>query len=219
MPHLEQEGGGGATDFRLLINDLWHRILVAGGGGGSDNGGGTFSQSDDGSGGSGGGKEAQGFWINGEYNGNYIATQKSGFTFGNGESSQQYGSLGNGVKSPSGATDRPGAGGGWYGGFAGHHGNGGAGGGSSFAFTSNAEIPQGKISSRNSYYQNEKSNKYAFNPNTDKQYLLQDVIFAQGIWSGNGKAIITYYQNALTCSRLLSTKYSLFFLYFFVFEK
>ena len=187
-------GGGGATDFRLHEDDFWHRILVAGGGGGSDNvvDDPKYKKEDDGSGGAGGGKEAQGFWIDGNYNGNKIATQISGFTFGNGESSQQNGSLGDGFKQGLGYSDRPGAGGGWFGGFAGHHGNGGSGGGSSFAFTEDATIPNNPITSYSSYYDKGTTKNYAFNKDEHKQYFLHDVIFAQGIWSGNGKAIIIY---------------------------
>ena len=207
-------GGGGATDFRLIENDLWHRILVAGGGGGSDNPQGTFNDKDDGSGGAGGGKEAQGFWINGEYNGDYIAGQTSGFTFGNGESSMEIGSSSpHGVASGSGSSDRPGAGGGWFGGYAGHYGNGGSGGGSSFAFTSDAQIPDGSITSYDSYYENDESHAYAFDKSKDRQYLLQNPIIIQGIWSGNGKAIIIYHPIECSYSQHFSTRCSLFLLF------
>ena len=49
--------GGGATDFRLFVNSLFARILVAGGGGGSDdyyNPNSGYGGADDDSGGSGG---------------------------------------------------------------------------------------------------------------------------------------------------------------------
>ena len=183
--------GGGAT-----------RIIVAGGGGGSDN---CFkweySADDDGSGGAGGGLKAQGFWIAGVYHNESIATQTSGFTFGNGESARTNGSLhDSGFKDPIGANDRAGAGGGWYGGFSSHHGNGGAGGGSSFALSKNAEIPSDLIESRNSLYDEPKSEYYAFTKNS--QYLIRNPIFFQGIWAGNGKAIITLI--SITCTHSIS---------------
>ena len=113
--------GGGATDFRIKENDLWHRILVAGGGGGSDNlvsSQEKYVEHDDGTGGVGGGLEAQGFWIKGVYQDGYIATQHSGFTFGNGESASATKSQNpNGIQSGQLAMDRSGAGGGWFGGF------------------------------------------------------------------------------------------------------
>ena len=169
-------GGGGATDIRLLEDDLWHRIMVAGGGGGNDNPTGTFRKSDDGSGGAGGGEIAQGFWIEGEYIGDRVATQTTGFTFGNGESAQE-----NGSKNPKGmqsanAHDRSGAGGGWFGGFASHNGNGGSGGGSSFVFTSNSEIPEGNITEHNSNYDYIYEKPYAFQKETDYKYFISNPI-------------------------------------------
>lgn len=113
-------GGGGASDVRLRINDLNHRIVVAGGGGGADNatsegaGGG-----DDGSGGDGGGLVAQGFWINGGYYSQYGGAQTSGYALGIGQSATV-------------ATDTGGAGGGYFGGLVSNNSNGGAGGGSSY---------------------------------------------------------------------------------------
>ena len=205
-------GGGGATDFRLLENDLWHRVLVAGGGGGADNPGGKFTGSDDGSGGAGGGKEAQGFWIDGIYQGNKIATQTNGFTFGNGESSQKDGSKGDGVKNAEGADDKPGAGGGWFGGYAGHHGNGGSGGGSSFAFTEDATIPENPITSHSSYYDEPESHNYAFNQKDHIHYFFTKVHFYQGIWNGNGKAIIIYHQFYITC-KMKMHNFAIFFLF------
>ena len=184
-------GGGGATDFRINEDDFWHRILVAGGGGGSDNvvAATEYKNADDGSGGAGGGKEAQGFWIDGNYNGSKIATQISGFTFGNGESSQQNGSLGDGFKQGLGYSDRPGAGGGWFGGFAGHHGNGGSGGGSSFAFTSGIDYPKELIEAKNENGTLIEKSYYLFRD--QPEYYLTSVTFSTGIWSGNGHAKIT----------------------------
>ena len=186
--------GGGATDVRLLINDVWHRILVAGGGGGTDNTAGDFRSDDDGSGGAGGGLSAQGFWVDGNYNKNYIANQISGFTFGNGESAQEDKSANkNGVQNADGNDDRAGAGGGWFGGFASHNGNGGAGGGSSFAFTEDATIPEGNIPYHDTYYKFKEEQPYAFDKSNNAQYLVRNAELIQGIWDGNGKAIIIYF--------------------------
>ena len=195
--------GGGATDFRLLENDLWHRILVAGGGGGSDNLAGDFRGRDDGSGGAGGGKTAQGFWVNGVYNNKYIANQTMGFSFGYGESATEYGSKNNnGFPDVGGADDRAGSGSGWFGGFASHNGNAGAGGGSSFAFTADAEIIDGDISAYDSSYNFIKKQPYAFDKIIHSKYIVSNAKFLQGIWDGNGKAIITYFplnNNKMRC--------------------
>lgn len=93
------QGGGGATDIRIGVDDLYSRVIVAGGGAGSEYydlsihnyGGGITS---------------------GDYNANaYKATQ---------ESAGPGGSFGQGASSPTAGYNYnygpPGAGGGWYGG-------------------------------------------------------------------------------------------------------
>ena len=190
-----QEGyaGGGATDFRAEVNDLFHRILVAGGGGGADNNFGPYESLDDGSGGAGGGLIAQGFWKDGQYVNTYIATQLSGFSFGNGEAAFVKGSHHkNGVKVPEipiYGTDIAGAGGGWFGGFSGQDANSGGGGGSSFALTKDAVFPKGVIDVYNEFYELETSGRYAFQ---HKEYIIEKPIFVRGIWSGSGMARITH---------------------------
>ena len=194
--------GGGATDIRLEKDDFWHRIMVAGGGGGADNEPGTFRGSDDGTAGAGGGLIAQGYWSGSNYYSSLCANQTFGFTFGNGEDAQQNGSKNpNGIFPGFGAQDRPGAGGGWYGGFTGQNGDGGSGGGSSFAFTEDAIIPEGKIESRDGNYENPEEHEYAFSKNLHKRYLVTDPIFFQGIWAGNGKAVITYINEKSSCTK------------------
>jgi hypothetical protein len=195
--------GGGATDLRLEKNDVFHRVIVAGAGGGCDNTVGYFQGDDDGSGGAGGKEEAQGFWINGIYNSSYLATQKSGFSFAQGEAPRQLGSNSpNGKKDYSGSYDRAGAGGGWYGGFASHHGNGGAGGGSSFILTSSSNVPTESIDVYDEFYKYQTTDKYAF---TNKQYGFTSPKHQAGVWAGNGYAIITILASDLltkTCYRL-----------------
>ena len=182
--------GGGATDVRFEVNDVFHRVIVAGGGGGSDNFPGTIEGDDDGSGGAGGGLIAQGFYINGVLNSEYVATQANGFSFGSGESAQQYGSKNvNGVRSGVGCSDRAGSGGGWFGGFASHDGNGGAGGGSSFILTSTALIPETEIEARDSFYNLIGRQKYAFLH--QNKYNFKSTKMEIGVWDGNGFAIIT----------------------------
>ena len=210
-------GGGGATDLRIKENDLFHRIIVAGGGGGSDNrdsdSPSSINSGDDGTGGAGGGKSAQGYWTAGTYN-DKVATQTSGFSFGYGESAQKGGS-----KHPDGnknipvTTDVAGAGAGWFGGFASHHSNGGAGGGSSFVLTKDAEIPKGTIYVMDDMYENKTSGTYAFS--SSSQYVMKHPVFLQGIWTGNGKAIITLL-NPGFCSHQyhISLKYYLFLICF-----
>ena len=184
-------GGGGATDIRAEKDDLFHRVIVSGAGGGSDNyyQYDKFGKTDDGSGGSGGKLIAQGFFIDGELNSDYVATQFSGFSFGQGEAALNEAShhpLGS--KLNLGYSDRAGAGGGWFGGFASQHGNGGAGGGSSFALTRNAKIPRGRIPVYDDLYNKIDENYYAFK---NRKYLVTNAVFEAGIWYGNGKITIT----------------------------
>lgn len=184
--------GGGQTAVKFEQNDLWHRVIVSGAGGGSDNYSPVpFGNDDDGSGGAGGGLVAQGFWFNGKYDGNRVANSTFGFTFGSGETAQKDGSKNKkyGVPKGDGECDRAGAGSGWFGGFASHNGNAGAGGGSSWALTIDAKIPKGDIEAHDSLYKSLGKKKYAF---TQKdKYLFHDVVDIPGIWSGNGKLIIT----------------------------
>lgn len=186
-------GGGGSTDLRIGIDDVWHRVMVAAGGGGADNSEGSLGQEDDGSGGCGGTTEGQGMWVDGQYDDEHIATQLKGFSFFQGEASQrdkgrnpnEYYSA---VESSN--MDRPGAGGGWFGGFARHHANAGAGGGSSFILHRLANIPSGDITMTNEEYNNPISKPYAFNRNSE--YCFTDYAFVAGIRSGNGLARISF---------------------------
>ena len=193
-------GGGGATDFRLYEDDFWHRVLVSGGGGGSDNEITYHAPThDNGRGGAGGGLIAQGPWIDNVYQSSFVATQEKGFTFGNGEAPQKDGSKSpEGIHTPDGSTDRAGAGGGWFGGFASHHGNGGAGGGSSFAFTSDAFVPEGSINSTDEYYENVTSMPYAIKQSS--LFSITNPIFVPGIWDGNGFARITVFNIYCRCT-------------------
>ena len=180
--------GGGATDIRVLENKLTNRILVAGGGGGTDDGYlGASGNTDDGSGGSGGYPEGQGYWAAGKYQ-NVIATQSKGYSFGIGQSAD------NSVPSN---YDIAGAGGGWFGGYASMAPNAGAGGGSSFALLSNSTIPSNV--------------NYAFT--TSSIYVMKLNSYANGIWGGDGKAIITKLDPfAFSCNRKQTYKLSLLFI-------
>ena len=177
--------GGGATDFRFESNSLFHRVLVAGAGGGTDN-----YLENDGFGGSGGGLTAQSFWINNILD-TLTASQKSGFSFGYGETASLSGSKNdNGVKNgPQYPNDMAGAGGGWFGGFASHHNSGGGGGGSSFILTKEAEFPSNEIFVYNSTYDLIDSGYYAFRDKS--KYIFIEPSFGEGVLYGNGKAIIT----------------------------
>ena len=178
--------GGGATDFRLFVNSLYSRILVAGGGGGSDDTGGLvhYSSNNDGTGGS-GGLIGQAMWLNGNY---YGATKESnttsGFSFGQGQRSYD--------GSPT--EERAGAGGGWFGGYSVNSNAAGAGGGSSFAFAEGIEFPTDLIESKDENGTLIESAYYMFR--NSPQYHLTDVAFSTGIWSGNGMArisLVTYF--------------------------
>ena len=194
-------GGGGATDIRIDADDYWHRVIVSGGGGGSDNENlnRKYNQ-DNGAGGSGGGLIAQGFWVNSVYNPTYVATQTTGFSFGNGEAAQNSGSKAdNGLKSTDGSSDRAGAGGGWFGGFSSHNGNGGGGGGSSFAFTKDAIVPKGDIPVFDDFYEPIGSHPYAFS-HANSFFTVNNPVFVPGIWAGNGFARITYISSIKVCT-------------------
>ena len=183
-------GGGGATDLRAEVNDVFHRILVAGGGGGGDDLNdpeGINNLNNDGIGGPGGGL------IGGGWNTTDLiplANQTFGFAFGTGEAP-----LDNGSKHPYGikksiykTNDVPGGGGGWFGGFCPFHWNLGAGGGSSFALTSNCEIPQTEVCEMTDQYEEIKCQHYAYY--IDRKYQFLDVKLERGVWYGDGFAEI-----------------------------
>ena len=192
--------GGGATDIRVDVDDVYHRIIVAGGGGGSDNYYfDTDTLKDDGTGGSGGYPEGQSFWFDGEYyeNGS-VASQLYGFSFGIGESAGAKTAHPNSTHLGIMVNDIAGAGGGWYGGFVGGHANCGSGGGSSFILTEKADIPEGEIIQYDDRYEKQISKgKYAFS--RDSEYAMFLAGYANGIWYGNGKIKITV-MSAVKCS-------------------
>ena len=169
--------GGGATDFRIIKNSLYNRVLVAGGGGGSDNYYGTYLGGDDGSGGS-GGYPSQGLWSNGVYHKEYEVNTTYGFTFGQGKRS--FYDI---------TYERSGAGGGFFGGFTYDDGNSGAGGGSSFALSPKVPIPRGFIEACDENGTLISKQKYAFN--YASEYVMTNVEFATGIRVGDGLARIT----------------------------
>ena len=199
--HYGAGSGGGATDIRFEVNDLFHRVIVAGGGGGTDNFMGTLNGDDDGSGGAGGGLNSQGYSIDGIIDKIHIATQVSGFSFGYGESAQKEKSLNENGTVGENASDRGGGGGGWFGGFSSNNGQGGGAGGSSFILTTNATIPQNVIEVHDSFYQFIEQDHYAFlNQN---QYSFSSPNIVAGVWDGNGFAIITplFLYNHESCCR------------------
>ena len=193
-------GGGGATDIRALVDDLWHRILVAGGGGGTDDSP-YNGDTDDGSGGAGGYPNGQGYFLNGNVVTNKVATQTTGFSFGQGQS----------AVFTSGASDMAGAGGGWFGGYASNSNSAGAGGGSSFALTKDATIPSGNIKQLTKLGVSVKSNNYAFSK--DSKYAMRMIEYQSGIRDGNGLFRITFIcTNSInTCNKNLN-RYSSFML-------
>lgn len=91
------QGGGGATDIRLTVGDLYSRIIVAGGGAGSTSR--SVSENYYGGGETSGG-----------YSATYQATQTSAGTNG------AFGQGGNATGSANYRYGAPGGGGGWYGG-------------------------------------------------------------------------------------------------------
>lgn len=127
-------GGGGASDVRVLSDNLYNRIVVAGGGGGGGEDGGD-------NGGHGGGTNG----TNGN-GGAPAGTQSSGNSFGTGGSTNR--------------GDGGGGGGGWYGGgcksssSVGTDCNGGSG-GSGYVLTSSSYKPGGYFSQNKDYYLSE----------------------------------------------------------------
>ena len=169
--------GGGATDFRLFSDSLFHRILVAGGGGGSDsNSNAPPNQLDDGSGGA-GGIPSQGLWKDGVYHSEYSTNSTYGFAFGQGQ------------KGIGGGAEGAGAGGGFFGGFGIQDSNAGASGGSSFALTSNIPIPQSFIEAKDEEGVVYRTKRYAFSNRSP--FIFTDVENATGIRVGDGLAKIT----------------------------
>ena len=178
--------GGGQTAVKFESNDLWHRVIVSGAGGGSDNSFTFDNWVDDGSGGAGGGFTAQGWWKEHVLNSDKVANS----TFGSGESARKEGSKNpDGIQDSNEFSDRPGAGGGWFGGFAGHYSNAGSGGGSSWALSADAVFPKGDIYANGSFYNESESHPYAFSLEDD--YVFTDVQTFPGVWEGNGRLVIT----------------------------
>lgn len=178
--------GGGATDFRLSntawnnIESLKTRILVAGGGGGAQSNCGNTATAGH------GGNLIGGTSYNQGYQGRPASTaatrayskggtQTSGGTAYNVNDSQHSriasGSFGSGANS---VQCGAGGGGGWYGGASGY--TSGGGGGSSYA----AGYPECDTT-----YQSNQNN-----------IVLENVVFTQGINTGNGYAIITLLEPA-----------------------
>ena len=170
--------GGGATDFRLVNDSLYNRILVAGAGGGSDSYGGDGYSAGDGTGGS-GGLPGQGMWNNGAYLSSFETTSLKGYQFGKGQ----------GAISQVMNMEQAGAGSGFFGGSMYVTGNAGGGGGSSFAFSATIPVPEDEIESINSVTGKTESKKYAFL--NMPQYIMYDIFKETGVWSGNGFAMIT----------------------------
>jgi hypothetical protein len=137
-------GGGGASDVRVLTDDLYHRIIVAGGGGGIT----AYNKANEG--GNGGGEQ-----------GLDAKNASSKSYYGRGGKQNGYGTNGVSVGLSTlagfgygGACTKlttgygSGGGGGWYGGGAG---SGGGGGGSSYVLTAASYKPTGYFAQNGSY--------------------------------------------------------------------
>ena len=118
---LKQRGGcgGDASDIRINVDDLNHRVIVAGGSGGNK---GSYGYSNA-MGGYGGGVSGSAP----DYSGIKPGTQNDGYSFGEGGNASNYSG---------------GGGSGWYGGASGGNDNAGAG-GSGYVFTENSYKPSG----------------------------------------------------------------------------
>ena len=200
--------GGGGTDLRADVDDPYHRIFVAGGGGGSDDQDGEAVGLNDGAGGAGGDLTSQTFKLDTYYLEGYEANQTFGFSFFTGETG-----LTKGTKHKYGyhpekyieKAEAAGAGGGWFGGFSSHYNNGGASGGSSFALTTDAVIPSGKIDILDKDCNITSSEYYAFSP-TNTPFIFTDVEHRRGVWYGNGFITITKLYYTTTVLRTFYAK-------------
>ncbi len=119
-------GGGGASDVRTVLGDLWSRVLVAGGGGGCGGGGSDCQFVGGPGGGLTGSKGVTSSWGLGGDGG----TQTAGGLDGTG-STNGAGGFGRGGDAAQ-CNDEGGGGGGWYGGGSGGQHNRTGGGGSSY---------------------------------------------------------------------------------------
>jgi prepilin-type N-terminal cleavage/methylation domain-containing protein len=138
-------GGGGASDVRVLADDLYHRIIVAGGGGGIT----AWNKGNEG--GNGGGE--QGLDAKNASSKSYIGKGGKQNGFGsNGVSvglstSADFGRGGGCARLTTGYAS--GGGGGWYGGGAG---SGGGGGGSGYVLTTTSYRPSGYFTQYGAYF-------------------------------------------------------------------
>ena len=176
--------GGGATDFRVLNDSLFNRFLVAGAGGGSDDG--DTLMSNDGSGGS-GGLPGQGMWAGSRYKAEYETNTTYGFSFGYGQNSYKD------------IHEYAGAGSGFFGGFSINDPDAGGSGGSSFALSDGVAIPEGVITVKDGEGNIVEEDTYKLKDM--KEFYLTEVIYATGVWTGDGMARITFLgpYNGITC--------------------
>ena len=178
----KKSSGGGATDIRLDINNLNHRIIVAGGGGGGNVAGSGGKSSGGQGGGLNGGKSPD------RQSSDYAKTDGNGGTQTEGGStgtttntqfknsaSQTNGEFGLGGNIEGYNVMGGPGGGGWFGGAAGN-GHGGSGGGGS-GFTLNSSTASNAPSS------------YAFLESND--VFLKNCDTVSGVNNGNGYARIT----------------------------
>jgi len=124
-------GGGGATDIRINLDSLNHRVIVAGGGGGS---GYDYDGTTSYGGGTSGGSSDAGSWDRLGNGGTQTAGGST--TYSSSATSGTFGAGGYGT-----GTWVAGGGGGWYGGSACYCGN--AGGGSGYVLTETSYKPSG----------------------------------------------------------------------------
>jgi hypothetical protein len=184
--------GGGASDIRIGIDSLYHRVIVAGGGGGAQ---GRASTSYKASGGAGGGINGQ----TGGYYGTNVQESANGGAYGTqtaagGAGSTTYGNTagafgvgGDGQKQSSTYCGCGGGGGGWYGGGTGYYRYSGGGGGSGFVWTgSNAPSGYGLTSA---YYLTNAATTLG-----TSSFLSPTAAFETG-HSGNGYVRITVLQS------------------------
>ena len=157
--------GGGSSDFRIEIDDYFHRVIVAGGGGG----GGQYNTNSYQGGFGGGETGGDGMKYESGFTGSKSGSQSSGGS--GGDYSGHFQSPGIfGVGSDT-LYRGSGGGGGWYGGSGGLDGGSGGGGGSGYVNTASSQKPS----------------DYPFN---DK-YFLEESSTIPNINTGQGHIIVT----------------------------
>jgi hypothetical protein len=177
--------GGGASDVRVLADNLYNRIVVGGGGGGANSyGNGSATYSADGGHGGGANGESGGTPTGTTYGPGYGGTQTAGGAIGTGATGSTPGTFGFGGDNTT-VLVGSGGGGGWYGGGSSYAG-GGAGGGSGYVLTATSHKPTGYFSQQANYQMGDpltcvyNTTNFVSNPDTSGNGYVRITLIAGG---------------------------------------